>query len=92
MKTITKSQAAAIIATQGNRIFSVTFIKRSTGEPRIMRCRTGVKSELKGGDPAYDRQEHALLCVFDVEKHGYRSIPFEGLRELRAQGEQYKIR
>ena len=72
--------------------FTVRFIKRTTGEERVMRCRFGVTKALKGGEPAYDREAKALCCVYDIDKQAYRSIPWEGIREIKADGETLVVK
>lgn len=52
----------------GGTIFSVDYIKRTTGEPRTMVCRLGVKSHLRGGELPYDPVEKGLLPVYDVQE------------------------
>lgn len=47
--------------------FRVKFIKRTTGEDRVMLCRFDVKCFEKGGLPAYDPDEKALLWVCDMQ-------------------------
>lgn len=69
------------------QIFAVTFTKRSTGELRHMRCRTGVKKHLKGGIRAYNPNEHKLLPVFDMDAGGYRSIPIDAIKSLTVGGQ-----
>jgi len=51
----------------GERIFSVDFIKRTTGEPRTMVCRLGVKKGQVGGEIPFDVVEKGLLPVFDLQ-------------------------
>ena len=70
-------------------IFSVRFIKRSTGEVRNMTCRLGVKKHLKGGNRAYDPKQHNLLAVFDMAKKGYRSIPVDAIQALTVNGQTF---
>lgn len=70
-------------------IFTVTFIKRSTGEERVMNCRKGVKKHLRGGPAAYNPDEHALIWCFDVQKQEYRSISIEGILSLKMDGVTY---
>lgn len=72
-------------------VFSVRFVKRTNGQERIMRCRFGVKSHLRGGERAYNPLAKALFTVFDMDKRGYRSIPWEGIRELRIDGRTYPV-
>jgi hypothetical protein len=76
---------------QDGQIFSVEFIKRTTGELRRMVCRLGVKKHLKGGTAAYDAKEHNLLTVFDMEKNGYRSIPVEAVLSLTVHGQTFRF-
>jgi hypothetical protein len=76
---------------QDGQIFSVEFIKRTTGELRRMVCRLGVKKHLRGGTAAYDAREHNLLTVFDMEKNGYRSIPVEAVLSLTVHGHTFRF-
>ena len=71
------------------QIFSVEFIKRTDGSLRRMVCRLGVTRHLKGGDAAYDAKAKNLLCVFDMEKGDYRSIPVESVRSLSVHGQRF---
>ena len=74
--------AAIMEAGKGGKFFSVRFIKRTTGEPRFMNCRLGVKKHLKGGDKPYSDREHKLVTVYDLKAEGYRSIPLESVFEI----------
>jgi hypothetical protein len=73
-----------------NRIFSVTVIKKSTGEAREMNCRFRVKSAKHGAQP-YSPADKNLFTVYDMKKHGYRSISMEGLKCIRDNGKTYQI-
>lgn len=73
------------------RFATVVFVKRSTGELRRMRFRTGVKRYLAGGDPSYDAGNRGLLVVYDLDRGDYRSIPSEGVVELRCGGRVYRF-
>jgi len=70
-------------------IFSVTFVKRSTGETRVMQCRKGVTKHLKGGPAAYNPAHHNLLWVYSMDAKGYRSIAIEGIENLKMDGVTY---
>jgi hypothetical protein len=89
--TITRHQAIEMIRDSAGRIVSVTFIKRTTGEPRTMQVRTGVRSRLAGGPAAYDPRDHRLLWVFSMDADGYRSIPEEGITSIRANGKEFQV-
>lgn len=67
------------------RFFSVKFRKRTDGSHRTMTCRVGVRPT-GGGERSYDPDKHDLLTVWSVRDRGYRSIPVDGILELRAHG------
>ena len=71
------------------RIFSVEFIKRSTGELRTMTARIGVKKHLNGGYKSYNPGQHNLLTFFDMDAKGYRSIPVEAIQRLKVGGQTF---
>ena len=73
------------------KIFSVKFIKRTTGELRRMTCRIGVKKHLKGGDKAYSAAQKRLLTVFDMDAKSYRSIPLEGIQSVSVGGQTFSF-
>lgn len=89
MSSITVREAVERM--KSGRIFRVTFRKRTTHELRTMLGRYGVKSHLRGGERAYDFKEKNLLCVFDLVKHDYRTIPLEGLVSMRIGGEEREV-
>lgn len=71
---------------KNGRIFSVSFHKKD-GTLREMTARLGVKKHLKGGTLSYNPKEHNNLIVFDMVKKGYRTIPFDRVISLKANGE-----
>jgi len=89
----------------GGLWMTVEFIKRSTGELRVMTCRTGVKKHKvdpsSPPDPILIKQDqkHALLRVFDknaVDKKtgrvgAYRMIALDGLQKIRAGGQEFTV-
>jgi hypothetical protein len=84
---MTRQDFLSFVAGTEGHIFSLVFVKRTTGEPREMICRTGVRSRLKGGAPAYNAGERGLICVFDMQKDDYRSIPVENVVKVKVSGE-----
>lgn len=87
---MTLQEATAWIEKSNGRLFSVKFVKRSTGEAREMLCRTGVTSHLNP-EPTkkqpYQPKAAGVITVFDMKSKGYRSIPLEGLKEIKIDGE-----
>lgn len=76
---ITPAQAADAIRRSRGRFFGCTFTKHQTGETRTMWARFAVVGSPKG--PHRIRDD--LIVVWDHHKRGYRSIPVEGLTQLR---------
>jgi len=70
------------------KIFSVRFIKKD-GTVRFMKCRTGVISNLKGGQLNYDAEAKGLKSVFDLACNGYRMINANTVYELNFSGKTY---
>lgn len=91
-KTVTRVDALKFIAERNGKLFSVEFVKRTTGELRLMLCRQGVTSHLKGGEPAYDFAAAKLIPVFDMQANDYRSIPTEGIVRIKMDGEWFKVK
>ena len=92
MKTITKNEAKKMVETVDNgKIFTVTFIKRSTGEERVMNCRKGVKKHLTGGEMTYDPTQKNLVSVFDMQKKAYRSISLENIKKIKMTGKEFQV-
>jgi len=88
MGTITKEEAERRIReSDDGKIFTVTFVKRSTGETRVMNCRKGVKKYLRGGELKYDPSKKGLVSVFDMQAQGYRTISLEGITKISMNGE-----
>lgn len=70
-------------------IFSVTFIKRTTGEVRDMVCRLGVEYDEESEEPRdWQPSEYDLMQVYDMQKQAYRMINLPGVLELRADGDR----
>jgi len=92
-KSIPLSKAIEFIEGTNGRIFSIRFIKRTNGEERYLTGRMGVKTKLEKSPTkdGTDWKAHDLICVFDMQKDGYRSIPTEGIREILIKGEWFSV-
>lgn len=75
---------AAIRSTRG-RIFSVRFIKRTSGDARKMVARTQVRKYITGGGLTFSPKKRNLMVVFDMQKHEYRMIPLDAVTEFNGQ-------
>jgi hypothetical protein len=65
METISRDQAVQLIKKSGGKLFRVTFIKRSTGSPRRMVARLGVRKGVNGDGKRFDPAAHNLLTVHE---------------------------
>lgn len=93
MNTITRLQAAERIFNYHEaKIFTVTFVKRSTGETRIMNCRKGVKKGVKGIGHSFSPSEKGLVCVFDMQKNAFRFINIETILSIKMDGVEYNVK
>lgn len=88
--TITREDASKLIQASNGSVFSVTFTKKD-GSTRHMNCRMGVTKHLKGGERAYDPADHGLVCVYDMQARGYRSIALDTLRRLTMGGNTWNV-
>lgn len=71
------------------RVFSAGFTTKE-GNDRVSNGRFNVTKHLKGGKPAYDRKAAGVMCYYDTNSKGYRSINLAGLKWLRIDGEVYQ--
>jgi len=91
----------SLAESHGGRFFRISFVKRTTGEPRTIVGRMGVVKHLAGGGPAYDFKDKGLLPVWITDKSrrkddvgsktGYRAIPIEGITELQSHGRRWVV-
>lgn len=94
---MTRTEALQFIAGTNGRVFAVEFVKRTTGERRVMNCRLDVTSHLTRQpdgppqEPGVTIHAHKLLKVFDMVKRAYRSIPVDGMVRLKAAGQWHDI-
>ena len=79
------------IRKSNGKIFRVEFIKRTTGEKRVMVCRLGVKKGVNGKGLKFDPTKKALMPVFDMQKQEWRMINLATIISLQVCGEEVKI-
>ena len=109
MKLINAETATNLLEStraQGS-IFSVTFVKRTTGDVRTMNARLGVKKGVTGVGMAYNPKSKNLMACYDVQKaqemkslgfddvaaakKSYRMINLEGITSLAVSGQSYVV-
>ena len=95
-KTIDKILLKSKIKSLGGKIFTVTFRKKD-GTVRVMNCRNEVTKHLKDGPKGEIRTNTTelnnpnLKVVFDLKAKGYRTINYDTVTQLRADGVTYEI-
>ena len=98
MNLLSRSQVYSVINKNEGKIFSCEFFKKD-GSKRTMKCRTGVKKYLKGGELPYDPIERGLLPVYEVKgaaseeekESSYRMINIQTMISLSIGGQEYRI-
>jgi hypothetical protein len=105
---ISLKQAVELINSIPNgQIFTVEFIKRTTGELRRMNCRKGVRKGVNGEGRKFDPASRGLIGVYDmqiaarvamlqdagmpVKDDGHRFISVEGIRSLACNGQRFEV-
>lgn len=78
-----------IARVRNGRIFTLEFVKRTTGEFRVMNARLGVKAYVKGVGLKFDPKAKDLLGVFDLQKGEYRFINLRAPITLKLEKEVY---
>lgn len=90
--TLERTQVSEFLRSLNGKFFTIEFIKRTTGENRVMRATTNYQSKLKGGTLNYDATEKQLIPVWDLDKKQFRSIPTDAVLRISALGNNYKVK
>ena len=90
IKKIKQSEAMNMISNSKGRYLSVKFNKRSTGEPRTISGRIGVKKNVKGVGLSYNLKEKGLWTIWDNQDRIHKSIPQE-IVELKINKEHFIV-
>lgn len=94
MKTINKklNQVGEVLRATNGTVFSVKFIKRTTGEERLLVGRLGVAKNLTGKGLAFDPADKALTVVYDFQKKAYRMINLETVISIHSKKVLYTFK
>jgi hypothetical protein len=93
MDTVTKNEAKEMVEDyKGGQIFTVTFVKRSTGETRMMNCRKGVRKGVSGEGLKFSPCSKGLVNVYDVQNKGHRFISLENIKSISMRGKKYIVK
>jgi hypothetical protein len=94
LQTISKQEAAQKIRETKGKMLTVTFIKRTNGQKRVLNGRLGVKAYLVGGILRYNPNEKGLIPIKDNNipgRAGYRMINIKGIVNLKTGGVEYNV-
>ncbi len=91
---VTQKEAVRILDSlqHDGTIFTVGFIKRSTGEYRELNGRGGVHKGVQGVGLPFDPNSKGLLVFYDIQKQAFRMVPQEGIRVIRAHRKEYEVK
>lgn len=90
---ITREEAAKLVQDYDkDKIFSVTFVKRTDGSVRTLVGRKGVMKGVTGVGLSYDPRSKGLLPLFDVQKDQFRMINLETVLSIRMDGCSYEVK
>lgn len=73
-----------------NDFYTVTFVKKTTGEVRKMNCRQNVTKHSKGGVNVCAGKDD-LLSTYSLDSKGYRTINLAGVIEVYHAGRTVKF-
>jgi len=106
-KTIEREELRAFLQGLGNKFFSVTYTKRTTGEVETMVATNAYKNFTVGGTPAYDAESKGLYTLLSTKAtaigkakveageaervQGIRSVGLEGVISVRCNGTLYTV-
>ena len=94
LQNISKQEAAQKIRETKGKMLTVTFIKRTNGQKRVLNGRLGVKAYLVGGILRYNPNEKGLIPIKDNNipgRAGYRMINIKGIVNLKTGGVEYNV-
>ena len=76
--------------TSNKKVFSVTFVKRTTGELRKMNAMRGVRKGVKGVGHSFNPSEKGLLCVYDMKKKDFRFVNLNDVISFKANRKSFE--
>lgn len=99
MKYMEISAVRNVLAIHPDKIITVTFTKRTTGEVRVLTGRLGVSQYVTGEGLRFVPSDKNLFTIFDMalaaklpkerRKEAYRCIPMDTVINIKAQGITY---
>ena len=85
---VEQERVRRIVSGTKGKFFRVHFVKRTSGEERIMDCRIGVHKFVKGVGMKFTPKDYDLISVWDLRAWdpkgdtGYRFINIRTVKEI----------
>ena len=80
-----------VVDCKDGKFFTVEFVKRTTGEIRVMNCRKGVHKGVNGNGLKFEPMAKDLVGVFDIPKKQYRFISLDEIKSVRINKKRYIV-
>lgn len=100
MRYFTPKEALEILAKFNDKIVTVVFTKRTTGELRTLNGILNCSKYVNGKGMSYDPNERNLATIWDLQlgktlpessrNKAYRMLNLEAISEIRAGGDIYR--
>jgi len=87
---IDKLEAYLLMKESQGKIFSIRFTKKD-GTIRKMTCRLGVHKGVNGHGLKYNPLEKRLICIYDMNKQGYRMVDLTTIDRIKINGTENKV-
>jgi hypothetical protein len=96
---LTAEQVFSILEQAANTIVTITFIKRSTGDVRVLNGLLHVKKYVSGVGAPYKFEDYGLFTIYDLQiaaqlpahqkAKAYRCFSYEGVLSITANGQTF---
>ena len=91
MRRLNRWKVGSIIKNTNGKIFSAKFVKKN-GDIRDITCRLETETGKKGTGVSPEKLDNPYICVYDMQKEGYRMINLETLMSINMKGVEYNVK
>ena len=90
MRRLNRWKVGSIIKNTNGKIFSAKFVQKN-GDIRDITCRLETETGKKGTGVSPEKLDNPYICVYDMQKEGYRLINLQTIRSIKAEREEYLV-
>ena len=90
MRRLNRWKVESIIKNTNGKIFSAKFVKKNV-DIRDITCRLETETGKKGTGVSPEKLDNPYICVYDMQKEGYRLINLQTIRSIKAEREEYLV-